>query len=427
MSKSKQPEGTVHKVVPGQTAWPFTTPQSPVEPASNPVEITSPMPAQPGEPSVWDDCEQDARTLRRARMLPAKGPLTAQLIEEVRASVRRFKDQFGVSSKTLAAEIGSSPTVISQFLSRAYTGDNERVARELNAAIERLARIEEAKLPDDWFPFQQATKMLRVVDEAVAAKKMGLVTAPSGACKTSTVEAARLRNPGAVVIRANITGRSSGRILRAIAREIGTRVVGASDEIFDRIISELKGTSRPIIVDEAQRLGDTGVEVLRDIHDVAGVPVVFFATDDFSLMVDDTAKWLGQVRRRITHRFHAGADLPGSQLSFDPSGGQKVSAKKRPMFTADELTQWMAKQGLRISDDGIQCLAVLANFAELGCLGFCVEVVRRALKHKDYRDRTKPLDAQILQAVAAQVHGVRFNTTFSGSRAKEITAIVAAA
>lgn len=412
MSKSKQPDGTVHRITPGVTPWPPVN-ATQIQGAFNAPSNPTPPPDQTGaadapsaeEAMVWEGTEHDARRLRRARMLPTNVPLSAQQIDDVRSSVRKFKDEFGVSLSSLGKEIGVSSTTVSLFLSGSYSGDNEKIARGLNSAIERLAKIEESRLPTDWFPFDQALKMLRVVDDAVQYKQMGLITAPSGGCKTTTVEAAKRKHPGAVIVRVTSASKSAGGMLRSVAKVLGTRTTGTTGAILDEIVSELGGTSRPIFFDEAQQFNDAALEAVRDIHDLCKIPIVFWGTDNLALNMDNRGKWLGQLRSRIVHRFHAGASMAAAS---SPDAPRK---KPRPMFTADELVAWFDKQGVRLTDDGRLLMFQLANIPEMGCLRFALQVVRKALQHKDYHGKNAPLDAKVLRSVAAVIHGQRFERT----------------
>lgn len=417
MSKTRQPEGTVHKIQPGVTPWPIVTPaidstsrSTPVETGSTDQPENSRVNAE--EAMVWEGTEQDARRLRRARMLPEKGPLTADHIDAVRKSVRRFKDETGVSLAKLGREIDVSGPTVSQFLSDSYSGDNERIARALNGAIERLARVEEARLPDDWFGFDQAVKMLKVISAAVADKQMGLITAPSGGCKTTTLEAARRQHPGAVLVRVTAGTKSAGGMMDAVAHAVGSLRGKSVGTVQREIINELSGTSRPLLIDEAQQLNDKALEAVRDLHDCAKIPVVFAGTDQLALAMDDRAKWLGQLRSRIVHRFHAVSSIAGAGMAG--GGGAGGGGKNRPrlMFTADELCEWMTRQGVRLTDDGASFLCQIANIPEMGCLRFALQVVRRARTHKDYQNN-KPLDARVLRTIAAVIHGITFEHLFA--------------
>lgn len=350
--------------------------------------------------------EQDARVLRRARMLPeqSKGPLSEDHLDSVRVAVRRAKSELSITNAALAREIGVSDSLVSQFLGANYAGDNDKLARALNAAVERLARAQESRLPDHWFPFEQATSMLRVIEAAVTGRKLGLITAPSGGCKTTVLEAAVRLNPGSVYARVDCSSKSAGGMLRNIAIAAGTAHRCSIGQVLHGILDELRGTSRVLLIDEAQQATDRALEAVRDIHDLARVPVVLAGTEELALQVDDRARWLGQLRSRITHRFHAG-------LRYEQGGnGEGPGAEPTPMFTVAELTAWMSKRGLRLTDDGAQMLFVLANIPEYGCLRFCNEVVERARTHRAYRGN-RPLDARIIRSTAAIIHKLTFNQT----------------
>jgi len=103
---------------------------------------------------------------------------------------------------------------------------------------------------------------------------MGLVHGDTGAGKTTAVTWL-VNSTHGVYVRALKTW-TPHTMLDKIMRELGAEARGRNAEMVDFITGCLLEQQRPLFVDEADYLlkGDDMIETLRDIHDVACVPVV---------------------------------------------------------------------------------------------------------------------------------------------------------
>lgn len=103
---------------------------------------------------------------------------------------------------------------------------------------------------------------------------MGLIYGHTGLGKTTAVTWLITRNNGVYVRALSTTTPSS--LLRTIARELDLEPRRSNVETVEAIVQRLAETGRPLFVDEADYLVSSTrlVETLRDIHDLATVPVV---------------------------------------------------------------------------------------------------------------------------------------------------------
>ena len=105
---------------------------------------------------------------------------------------------------------------------------------------------------------------------------MGLVIGPAGVGKTRTIQEYKRRNRGSILIVGDITTKSCGSVLYAIAKKLSSTFHGnRNSELLQRIIDQLKNSRRLLIVDESHFLTWEAFEAVRKIHDCAGIGVCY--------------------------------------------------------------------------------------------------------------------------------------------------------
>lgn len=144
---------------------------------------------------------------------------------------------------------------------------------------------------------------LQIAYEALAGRAFGvpgmaLVYGYTGAGKTTAIAALRNATHG-VYVRAQRTW-TTNAMLRRLMAELGAEGKGSSSDMVDYIASTLLELQRPVFVDEADYLTRDHhmIETLRDIHDVAGVPVVLVGMSGIEKRIAGRNK---QLAGRISH------------------------------------------------------------------------------------------------------------------------------
>jgi DNA transposition AAA+ family ATPase len=125
---------------------------------------------------------------------------------------------------------------------------------------------------------------------------IGLVYGFTGAGKTTAVTSLINRTNG-VYVRANAVWTPSS-MLGAITNELGGEPMAKNAQMIAFITERLALTGRPLFVDEADYIlaNVKMLEALRDLHDVAGTPVVLIGMDGIQKKITHRA----QFSRRIT-------------------------------------------------------------------------------------------------------------------------------
>lgn len=333
--------------------------------------------------------------MKTARMLPTDRKLTPSEIEQVARDFDRFLKERRVAAATVSKSLGKgfSASVISTFRNCVYKGDQEHIARAVNEWMERMSRADDTARPEGFVETEVAKRILTIVRTAVNTNTIAAIYGPAGVGKTMTFEACAKIYTGSVPVRITQGARRATGLVNLLSRRLGVPHRSSLVVTLELLIDALKGSNRPIFIDEAHKLHHQALEVVRDLHDAAGVPIALWGTIDLNRNVTDTEQFYGQFNRRISGR----CDI--MQMANRPQN-------PKPLFTVDEIIQVFGSGKVRLSKDGADFLQMVACIPGLGGLGFCEKLVMIAGLMRNLNG--KPIDAKTLRSVARTMHGHEF-------------------
>lgn len=202
-------------------------------------------------------------------------------IEKARSRLINYISSTGQSQELISKRIGLSPATISQFLSSSYNGDNEKTAIKINSFIDlQEMRSDYVKAPNFTDKLKNTRKISIALDYVYSNKCTGVVAGVSGCGKTTALKNYQKIMNGVMYIQADATKWSPCSILKLIAKSMGETPKGSTSEILDKLVDELIGTDRLIIIDEAQHLTARAFDTLRALNDRAEVGVIYAGTPD---------------------------------------------------------------------------------------------------------------------------------------------------
>ena len=191
------------------------------------------------------------------------------MFSETRAALVDFMERSGKSQRQISRETGLSQSVISQFLNGCYAGDNEEVAKSINQYLtigkERLNTV--SKTP--FYPELYNTReVLFTCLYAHQHNDITLVSGDAGAGKTTALRYYAETNTGGI------------------------------------FITQLVGTNRLIIIDEADHLSLDALQAVRNLNDLAGVGIVLSGNDKIyrQMKAGRRSYEFDQLRTRIVIR-----------------------------------------------------------------------------------------------------------------------------
>ena len=315
---------------------------------------------------VFADLSADGRIARSARMMDADTRLQENQRVDILERFRKFIDDRGMSRGDIARELGFKLQTVNDLLNRKLIGpaaDAHLVAAhnymELSAKRGNLLRKKA------YVEHSVAREILQVAGIVAETCKIGVVYGPARIGKSITLDAivgdARFGSP--VLIRINESLVRPFPLCRAIARHFDLRVKKAKfDDVFHRIVNRLAGTMRMLIFDEVERVNYSALEMIRDLHDQTGCPVLLCGkpliyerlgcrqVGDFSEVTDQLAARI-VIRRDLTERTRG--------------------KNPQPLFTKDDIRKIIDASSLqlKVSPDAIKWLQIRACTLGSGGLG----------------------------------------------------------
>jgi DNA transposition AAA+ family ATPase len=280
------------------------------------------------EPSI-EAMSKAARVLIQARMLPMDQSLSAEQIEQVRKDFLDYTNKRGLFGGKLAKQIGYAASVINQWSNRRYEkGDEEAVARKINDWMERHARAERAKMPIDYVPTEVAEHMRAIADTAQSTGSMAVIVVPAGCGKTMVMKILAEKLGGRYLY---CHGQHTPKeFLRELAKAVDVPPGGmTASGLIAAVVAKLKGTNRPILLDEAQCLSAKVFSVVRTIHDCAEISIVLAGTSEIMNKIDDVSLNRGQMTSRCL-RYNAMDHVYDAE---SPDG----SRKGKPLFSLKDI------------------------------------------------------------------------------------------
>jgi DNA transposition AAA+ family ATPase len=242
-----------------------------------------------------------------------------------------------VSQAQIAKEAGISGAALSGFLKGSYAGDLQAIEKKISMWMETRKRNAERvgylPPPPEFLPLPTSQKITSVLEYPHAANDFAVIYGVAGVSKTATLKNYSENNPNVWI--ATMTPGHSGvsACLEEIAISIGMHnVAGRSARMFRDIVRRIKGTQGLIIIDEAQHLSPAALEMIRSLHDAAGIGVVLSGNEAvYSRLTGGVkssifAQLFSRVGKRLKLTRPVKDDVVGIANAFGVTGSKEINA-----------------------------------------------------------------------------------------------------
>lgn len=343
----------------------------------------------------------EERILMEAWMLPNEGDLTDAQRGQAMANFSRYLRASEITPQQVARQLGHPRgTTINELMQGKYRAGSDRHVRKLNRWLEQHARQRAACLTKKYVSIKVA-KEIEIVARLVRDDQvMGLIIGASGIGKTHCALALHDKYVGSIYIRVQDGFHTARGITLALNDAVGYTEWVPGGTRLGRAIAALSGSGRFIIIDEAHKLQDRALEVLRDLHDTCGVPILLLATQELLDRLEQNAKSdKGQLYSRFAVWHHLTED-------YDLFNGGKAR------FSAVEIKELYNEPHIRLSPDAVRYLQDVANDLGRGSLRRCEHLLRNAARHARKlagldSAKTVTVTAQNLESVESRLRRVR--------------------
>ncbi|MEX1120902.1 MAG: AAA family ATPase [Balneolales bacterium] len=180
-----------------------------------------------------------------------------------------------VSGNAVSRSLGISGSQLSQFMNKKYTGDNLGLAKKINAFLKRQKeRVDYNDILQEILSTKNVQRVMNIARICHIEGEIGVVTGEAGISKTSGLKKYISENPGSGIFIEVVPGMSAKILMTEISKAVGLAGEGTQYTMFGEVKDKLKNSGRLIIVDEAEHLPVSALELLRRIHDLAGVGIL---------------------------------------------------------------------------------------------------------------------------------------------------------
>lgn len=231
------------------------------------------------------------------------------LPDALRTQVRNVIDSDAhVTQARIARELGVSATVISQWLSAIYPGDNaaveSKVSRWLTKYQERGSDPAMAS-PPAFVPTPTALRVQQALHYAQMAGDITAIYGASGIGKTASIRQYVGISLNCWV--ATMSPSTAGVVtaLEEICHAIGIVAAGGAARMHRDITRRVADTGGLLVIDEAQHLSPAALDQVRAIHDATQIGIALVGNDYVYSRMDGAGKradHLDRLRSRVGKR-----------------------------------------------------------------------------------------------------------------------------
>ena len=202
------------------------------------------------------------------------------MFEDTRKALAEFMQRSAKSQRQISKETGLSTSVISQFLSGTYTGDNEEVSKIIRQYLpiskERLNTVSGIQFYEGLY---NTREVLFACNYAHRNNDASLVSGDAGAGKTTSLKRYADTTIGVILVTANACITTATAILGLRCRKLGKQPPTRRAALMNLLVEQLADTNRLIIVDEADHLSLDALQAVRNLNDEAHVGLVLSGND----------------------------------------------------------------------------------------------------------------------------------------------------
>lgn len=216
--------------------------------------------------------------------------------------IQRLQNHMEAHSLTqtaVAKSLGISISSLSYWLKAKYKGDvaalDARVDEYLATVTEREARPAPPASIVATRAYQEIHAFLKICARDC---EMGLVVGDSGVGKTTALREYAREHRTSILVEAD-HGYTARALFLELCDSLGLDSKGTLHDLLVRVVAKLRDSGRLIIVDEAEHLPYRALELIRRIHDKAGVGVALVGMPRLRKNLQGDANHYAQLYSRV--------------------------------------------------------------------------------------------------------------------------------
>lgn len=285
---------------------------------------------QPGKAAAANDSE--------AAALDAKVSLRT---EACFVRLQSYQTRNKLSDQQLGNRLGSNGTYVSRYRNNKFIGDLEAFEASIEQLLarEELMDGDEGKLSERGFCVQPVAAFLDLVRNQ---KMMSVGYGPAGRGKSKACQLYTAKNKGTIYLHVNAWATGRDRVIDDIARIAGVRRAKSDKTMTDALLRVLRDSDRLLIIDNAQRLTESGRKWLADFHDATRIGIALVGNPE----IED------QFLRNDQHASRLGRCVDVTDIADTKATVLHLLQSYLPEAADDKATQTEALAILRLEEGG---------------------------------------------------------------------------
>ncbi|EDC5358760.1 AAA family ATPase [Salmonella enterica] len=193
---------------------------------------------------------------------------------DIITQLKDVMDAHGYSQGQVARAIGRSSATMNQYVQGKYNGDIADMEERIGHFLRRVREKQNALRIDERFvSTPTASKGLEVLSYAHLESEICVLYGAAGLGKTMILKEYARRDDTVIFIEAD-PGFTARTLLEELCGRLRLSKNGNIHALIEVCVEKLKGSGRLLVIDEAELLPYRALEVIRRLHDKAGIGVV---------------------------------------------------------------------------------------------------------------------------------------------------------
>lgn len=340
--------------------------------------------------SAMDRLGMDARW--EARMLTEGKPITDAQRDALLTELRTYRDTHLVEDKPvswakLATYIGVSSSVLTETVKGKYAGDVEGVLRKIDQFLAGEAQAAKRTDIRGFARIKITDDIVAAINQTLVRRSIGVITGEPGSGKSMHARWFRDKHDGAILITSDDTDRDAKFVIDALHAELRLAHTPYTRDKKRMIEAYLQThTNTVILVDEAQKLTNDALEIIRAFHDKSdidcrrNVPVILFGDHHFyKVVVRSRGGEKTPFSPQITSRMFPVLSIE-SQCTDVDDDGQPIPGT---VFTREDIERIVRNSRLKlVRPEALAFATRLANVHGHGRLRLASRVLEIAIDSK---------------------------------------------
>ncbi|EGA3602750.1 AAA family ATPase [Salmonella enterica] len=193
---------------------------------------------------------------------------------DIITQLKDVMDAHGYSQGQVARAIGRSSATMNQYVQGKYNGDIADMEERIGHFLRRVREKQNALRIDERFvSTPTASKGLEVLSYAHLESEICVLYGAAGLGKTMILKEYSRRDSNVIFIEAD-PGFTARTLLEELCGRLRLSKNGNIHALIEVCVEKLKDSGRLLVIDEAELLPYRALEVIRRLHDKAGIGVV---------------------------------------------------------------------------------------------------------------------------------------------------------